>query len=233
MWSFGCVIIEMGTASPPWGPLDLKFRPVQSFVIGTCMCAEILMTAAGSLTTRWPPCILDCRHLNQTSAHSAFHELVHALEIRTHATKVTLSPRSQTADPSTDALLRYKIGMSEETPPLPTSFSQSCRDFTQRCLQREPTQRQGRLCILNTMSYNGKSPSILRETLRAASRATDRRLGPNPISRLRRHSFSWDHAGLSGSPAGTHLSLPVKVIEQMPWQGWRSRATGASLRNLA
>ncbi|CAE7171801.1 mkkA, partial [Symbiodinium pilosum] len=62
MWSFGCVIIEMGTAQTPWGKFD---NPMAAM---------------------------------------------------------------------------YKIGMSDETPPLPASFSPSCRDFTQRCLQREPTQ---------------------------------------------------------------------------------------------
>jgi len=70
IWSFGCVIIEMGTAQPPWGKFD-----------------------------------------NQIAA-------------------------------------MYKIGMSSETPPLPTSFSERCVDFTQRCLQREPTQRAGAADLL-------------------------------------------------------------------------------------
>ena len=38
--------------------------------------------------------------------------------------------------------------MSNEKPPLPTSFSERCADFTQRCLQREPTQRAGAADLL-------------------------------------------------------------------------------------
>lgn len=36
---------------------------------------------------------------------------------------------------------RYKIGMSNETPPVPETFSDVYRSFIHRCLQREPDER--------------------------------------------------------------------------------------------
>jgi len=63
VWSFGCVIIEMGSASPPWGKLD-----------------------------------------NHMAA-------------------------------------MYKIGMTEETPSLPSQLSAAARDFATCCLQRDPEKR--------------------------------------------------------------------------------------------
>jgi len=63
IWSFGCVLIEMGSAQPPWGKLD---NPMQAM---------------------------------------------------------------------------YKIGMSQETPAIPEQFSDVCRDFAVRCLQRDPASR--------------------------------------------------------------------------------------------
>mmetsp|Transcript_18203 Transcript_18203/g.33448 ORF Transcript_18203/g.33448 Transcript_18203/m.33448 type:complete len:455 (-) Transcript_18203:85-1449(-) len=63
IWSFGCVLIEMGTARVPWGNFD-----------------------------------------NQLAA-------------------------------------MVKIGMSKETPSLPTGISPSCQDFIRRCVQRDKTLR--------------------------------------------------------------------------------------------
>lgn len=63
IWSFGCVLIEMGSAQPPWGKLD---NPMQAM---------------------------------------------------------------------------YKIGMSQELPAIPEQFSEVCRDFAARCLQRDPALR--------------------------------------------------------------------------------------------
>ena len=37
--------------------------------------------------------------------------------------------------------LRYKIGMSNETPPVPETFSDIYRSFVHRCLQRDPDER--------------------------------------------------------------------------------------------
>ncbi|CAJ1395309.1 unnamed protein product [Effrenium voratum] len=63
MWSFGCVVLEMGTAQSPWGKFD---NPMAAM---------------------------------------------------------------------------YKIGMSEETPPIPEDFSDLSRSFVKRCLQRDPAER--------------------------------------------------------------------------------------------
>jgi len=71
MWSFGCVVIEMGTATVPWGRFD-----------------------------------------NQMAA-------------------------------------LVKIGLSQETPPLPEGISTVCQDFIQQCVRREPAQRPSTTDMLN------------------------------------------------------------------------------------
>jgi len=63
IWSFGCVVIEMGTANIPWGRFDNQMAAV------------------------------------------------------------------------------IKIGMSQETPPLPEKVSEICRDFIRRCVNRDPDRR--------------------------------------------------------------------------------------------
>jgi len=70
IWSFGCVVLEMGTASSPWGKFD---NPMAAM---------------------------------------------------------------------------YKIGMSNETPPIPEHFTDLYRSFIHRCLQRDPDERESAVNLL-------------------------------------------------------------------------------------
>ena len=178
MWSFGCVVLEMGTASSPWGhPGNERvvwiLYPIQSMKgqgkidvivqepmmphgdkISKATRSKHFSVTFGFSLQHYPPetASLGISALSGFQPPRKFDNPMAAMQLARTYQSVNFAAKTDTGWMIAPFVShhqlhqpRYKIGMSNETPPIPEHFTDLYRSFIHRCLQRDPDER---LCVV-------------------------------------------------------------------------------------